>query len=109
MVGKAARGAKEVVLYLYGNRVAAKLLQGLWNGCLVVAFGGWRRSGKQFFYVIHLATCCSLALLVFCSCCKSSYRGGEIDPLQSAKKASFFVLDAKFFCGVLQGQFTNIK
>ena len=100
MVGKAARRAKEVVLYLHGNRVAAESLQGLWNGCLVVAFGGWRRGGKQFFYVVHLATCCLLALLVFCSCCKSSYRGGEIDPLQSicnSKESVLFCIRCKSF------------
>ena len=65
MEGELASCPKEVVLYLNRNGVWDKIVSGLWNGCLVVAFACWAWRGVLFFCVVHLEDRRSLALWMF--------------------------------------------
>ena len=62
--GQGGHEERDALLYLDGNNVWDEIASGVWNGCLVVAFGGWRRRGKRFFYGVHL----ELAARSLCRC-----------------------------------------
>ena len=91
--GQGGHEGKDALLYLDGNNVWDKIASGVSNGCLVVAFGGWRRQGKHFFYAVHLGLVA--CLLCWCSAAVAKAVTEEEKSIRcnqtTTKKASFFL------------------